>query len=396
MREIFGYLPIFFKRPERFTVLEVLGDSLRATGFRVSFDEKRIEVGKTVSAHADQSSEIFLAALMARLAGKGGRKLILSADSRWASTIHSVVVLARDRPKAPIDDADLENRIAQGTWKLYDRERGRAAKKMKVTDLDVALTEVRAAGVKLDGHRVLNPAGFRAKTIELSLSQTFSPRSFIAAMKGRFPMERLALFSEGAVMVADVIRRATGRESFLLASVAEKSTNVSVVDGSTVVSLNSVSWGKGNFISSLADVFSVSANVAEELFRIYLIRQASPPVLKKIEESLSGEFDSFIGSLSAAISRYNPNAVYWYASFTLPEFIFSSSARYRSSARINFLPVNLDLFREDLGFTIQWGKGLLPDISAVPALSALLEFYFLPPDDALSRMARRHARWLMS
>lgn len=390
----------FLKRKEQFVVLEISEGLLRATDFRVRFDEKRVEVGEVVCQNLkspDENSVVSAATrLISRLGGAKRKNLILSADPRHAATIHSVVVLARDKPKIPIDDADLENRIAQGMWKLYDRERGRAAQKMKVTDLDVALTEVRAAGVKLDGHRILNPAGFKAKTIEFHLTQTFSPRSFIASLKGVFPLGRLALFAEGGVMLADVLRRATGRDSFFLVSVFDSNANVVVVDGNTVSSLRTVSWGKNNIVAALAESFSVSRAVAVKLFEIYLVRQASPPVLKRIEECLAEEFESFVETLEKPVSRFKPEAVYWFAPFALPEFLFSASMRGRLSWKAKFLPVAFELIRENLGFTVQLKLGAPPDASLLPALAALLEFYFLPPDDSLSRMARRHARWLIS
>ena len=157
-------------------MLEILDNLNRAAFFKVNFPDKKIRVLKTIS---EPSLEKF----SRRIGRTRNQKLIFALDSNFATTVYSSVVLVRENYKEFIDEAELDNLISQAIWKYFDRQRNKIAAKMGVSDLDIVLTDVKIRGVKLDGHKVVNPSGFKAKTVEVQFSQTFLLRDFINKIK---------------------------------------------------------------------------------------------------------------------------------------------------------------------------------------------------------------------
>lgn len=387
------------RKRERFLVLEILNRFIRVSSVKADFSRKRLEVLKTVGRdHQYESQDLILELLKSLLRGFGKLdryRIIVCLDPALATTIYSTVVLVRDKPKEPIDESDLNNRIAQGIWRLFDRERAPAAVKMKSRDLDVLLTDVKVRGIKLDGHKVVNPIGFKAKTVELKFTQTFNPRALVVGLKKLLPPENLALLAESGVMAADILAKTGRADNFLLLELLREKSNLFFSDGSTIAHLNTLNWGKQNFLSALSDAFLVSQGSAEKIFELYLLRQASPFFLKKVEKMFLEQFDELIGCLEKPASRYRPAFIYLLSLFDLPEFIFGAGFRLASGDRAKFIPVTSAVIDAELGFSIKSKKALARE-SLFSPLSSILSFYFSPHDDKMNAIARRHARWLIS
>jgi len=379
--------------------MEISSRFVRISFIKANFDKKRLEiVNATIIDHDAEVGGFDVEAVRRALRrfGKLSRyKIILSLDPVFSTTVHAAVVLMRDNGKEPVDDADLDNRIAQGIWKLYDRERAGAASKMKVSDLDVLLADVKVKCIKLDGHRVVNPIGFKAKAIEIQFTQTFHSRPFADVAQELLPNNQPVLIGEGGVLESDIIARADAPDSFLFLNLMPGKSSVFFSNGTDIAHIDSFRWTKEDVIQALAEFFAVDRETAEKMFGIYLIRQASPAVIKKIESLVYEEFKKLAKHISSAASRLNPEVIYVRSFFDLPEFIFGNKFRSEISGRAKILPVSWLALSEKLGFIIKSKRGLDQESFFSP-LAAILSFYFLPQDDKINKIAKRHARWLIS
>lgn len=386
-----------FRRKERFLIVEIFQEFIRGTFFKVSFDQRKIEVMKAVkiSHHFKVTADIIgLVKKVLRKFGKTRRyKIVISLDPLFGTTIHATVVLVRDKPGTPIDESDLDNRVAQGIWRLFDRERGRAARKMKAGDLEVLLTDVRVKKIKLDGHKVMNPLGFKAKTFEIQFIQTFSPRNFAVELRKTIPAEQLLLTAESGVFETDILTRIGKARNFFLINIFRDHSQVNFSDGSTIAHLETLNWGGNNFLKAISKSFSIEEETAREIFELFLIRQASSTVLRKIYKLLLEEFLAFVENLRKSITKYRPEVIYLSSFFDLPEFIFAQSSRNPAGGRVKFLPAGEHFISSNLGFDLKYNS---PAENPFSSFAALLGFYFLPQDDNINKIAKRHARWLIS
>ena len=390
------YLP-FIEKNESFLVIEILNKFIRITSLIVNFPAKKLKVDNCLIANHKLENQIAALGLVKGLLNKFGRldkyKIIASLDSSLATTVHRSVVLNRDNYKSQIDEADLNNKIAQGIWKLFDKGRGEAAAKMGVSDLDVTLTDVRVKSISLDGHKVSNPLGFKAHTIGIQFCQTFNPRSFIFELKKIIPADRLVFITENGSAVSDVLTK-IGKDNFLLIDLLRDKTSVFLTKDRSIFYLSSFPWGKDNLLSSIKEAFSVSSNVAEKIFRIYLTKNASPTFLKSIEKLLSEKFMDFADLISNTCKASSPPLLYLISSFSLPEFVLNSGIRTNMKRKLKFKLAHHGFIGEHFDFNLELDENLARN-NQLPALSAFLGFYFLPSDDNINKIAKRHARWLI-
>jgi len=398
VKEILRRALSFLVKKEPFLVIEIGNQFVRISFLKVNFVKKKIEAVKILSEANTLSNAAatlnLVKRLLKRFRGAKRANIILSLDPVLATTVHSTVTLIRDKPKTPIDEPDLDNRIAQGIWRMFDRERGKAAEKMGVSDLDVLLTDVRVKNVKLDSHKVLNPLDFQAKTIEIQFTQTFNPRAFVGEVRKIIPAEKLVLMAENGSLEIDMLTKLARVESFLLVDLFDERVNIYLADGSTITYIDAVSWGKRNLLTTLSEFFAVTERLAEEIFRIYLVGAASPWMRKRIDRLLVDEFRKLTEPLAKLTAKYNSAVIYLLAFFEVPDFVFGPELKRELPGRARIMPVSHELLRAELGFELV--SKASPTQNLFSPLAALLEFYFLPSNDKINRIARRHARWLIS
>ncbi|PIR89223.1 MAG: hypothetical protein COU07_02045 [Candidatus Harrisonbacteria bacterium CG10_big_fil_rev_8_21_14_0_10_40_38] len=318
---------------------------------------------------------------------------VLSVDSSYATTVHMPISLIRDTPHTHIDETDLHNKVAQGIWRLFDKQRGLVAAKMNIRDVDVVLTDASVGNIKIDGHRVVNPMGFPARSIEVHFTQTFMPKQFLSYLKDAFP--KVGLTVERGVTVVDILRRSISSTGFLLAELSENSTSFFFYDGSAISHIETIRWGTRSFLDALCKSFAVSEYVADEMLNRYLLGSLSSRMQKEFEEIFVNESSLFGSSLKDFLQKYNLSTVYVIGSSgdSLPSFIFGGFFKSKIAGKVNILPADIKSVVEKLGFDVDFDAKMdLPHLFS--SLSALIEFYFINQNDRINKVARRHAHWL--
>ena len=334
--------------------------------------------------------------------------LLFVLDPGLATSVYGSVTVPRDRPAAPITGADVENSIAQGMWKLFDRERSRAARKMEVSELDLVLSDVRVRDLRLDGHRVFDPEGFTARSIGVECMGTFLPRPLLDAFHAVFSKERSAFFGEGGVLMARMLAAGAADRPSLLIQAFGSVSDVFLATRTSCAYDHTVPWGTQDVARAVAEAFTVSGAVA----RAMLVRAAhdalSPHVLRRLEQALALACEPLVSSIAGTVERHGvesvrlaPFAGFFGAhesvtqSVPLPDSIFRIRFRTRTGTRVQFEQAQAV---SPHGDTPPQGRaaeqqGSLWDLAAHAAFS---HFFFSPADDTLNRAARRRARWLTS
>jgi len=394
----FQKLREYFSRGDGFLSILIASGFIRITSARVDFEKKGVTIKKSVTGHYKDGKPLdaiqTLRGLLKPFGKLNSYNVMVSLGSNIGTTVHSTVPLVRDNPKSPIDASDLDNRIAQGMWKVFDRERGGAAKKMGVEDLEVLLTDVRIKSIRLDGHKVVNPVGFPAATIELQFNQTFLPQHFAIALREVFRDVNFLFIGEGGVMQADMLTRLDFPSTFLFAEIFPHIANIFSIAQNQVTFLETIPWGRDSIVHAVGADFAVEKQVAETLLNIHYIRRASTGVLKKIEKSTLQEFKSFMERCNSFRSKeYAPKIVFLSGSSSIPELVFQSPFRV-SGGSLKASRIMSDIFNKKLGFKVIAPAGISEDV-LFSTTSALLEFYFLKRDDKINSIAKRHARWLI-
>ncbi|MEK7611833.1 MAG: hypothetical protein AAB407_00585 [Patescibacteria group bacterium] len=385
----------WMRRGKKYLVIEIMREYTRCTPYRIHSAENKIVCGTPVMrsySDARTSTVIDAVSELCRNVNKMGEyEIIVSLDPMFATTIHAPVVLAREDSSIPVDVSDLDNRIGQGIWKVFDRERSRAALKMSVNDLEVLPTDVRIKEVRLDGHKVINPVGFHAQEIGMHVSQTFMPRLFAAELRHIIPGNAVRLMGENAVMEAEAIRRVVAPSSFLFLRVLDRNTITTFTNEHGTVSVGSFPWGKNDVVRTIGEVFSVSGSVAEEILHRYNTNRMSKPVALRFSKVVEMAFAGLFEAMRAAYLTHSVPNIYLSINLAVPDIILSRKFTELINPRLSVTLIDAHHVAQKLGLTIE-PLGHRLDLGT---FAPLVDFYFSHSDDTMSRIARRHARWLV-
>ncbi|OGY62776.1 MAG: hypothetical protein A2745_00685 [Candidatus Harrisonbacteria bacterium RIFCSPHIGHO2_01_FULL_44_13] len=397
-KELFSNFLSLFQNEDRFLVVEILHHELRAASINADFANKEIFVKKVwqtpISLENNQNPLDAIRKFLLKIKNLSKYRIILSLDSSLATTVYSSSALVHQHTKEPIDEAELDNLISQAIWKFFDRQRNRVAVKMKISDVDVLLTDVRIRGIKLDGHRVINPLGFQAKSVEFYLSQTFAPRAFIKELKEFLPEDRLLFVTEAGAAWSNVLLKSEESGSFLLVNLFPEQTSLFHADDGRVCHWGHIGWGEKNLHSVLARHLAVSPETSSAIFKIYFENKGSPAFIKKIEKVLMEELRVLAKHLETATNKTDAKFVYLNSFYNLPPVVFSSGFRGVFDKPIRMDLASSDFFGEKLGIKVKFKKGLKMN-NKFATLATLLESHLSPQNDKISRMARRRVRWLL-
>src|SRR3989344_8189437 len=239
----------FLNKKDSFLVVEILPNNVIRTALvKLDSQNKEIIFEKAFNffpANKADSPDFHSLKKNLRKFGKlANYKIAVGIDSKYASTVYSSVSLVRNNAKDLIDESDLDNLISQAVWKFFDRHRLRVAQKLGVNDFDVLLTDVRIENVRLDGHKVLNPVGFKARTIEIQLCETFISRNLINELKTFLPASSIRLISESGSAWTHFLAAGNQGCKFALANISFDQTAMFLAEEFRVGHHDGFSWGE--------------------------------------------------------------------------------------------------------------------------------------------------------
>ena len=384
-------LTSLFSKKERFVVLEIFSDYLRITyGF---FDPraKQLVVTKIFKARINGLAEIGAYLNKIRIPRKSN--IILALGSAFATTLYSSSVLIREKYSELIDEPDLDNLVSQAIWKFFDRHRNQIAQKMQTSDLDVILTDVRIRGIKLDSHKVVNPLGFKARSVEVSFSQTFLTREFTQFLKQALPINQIVFVTEAGSSWSHALSSVSPKSAFLLGNVLHRETELFISDGRSHGSHDTIQWGLDVLPEHLSDRLAVEGGVAREIITRYLNGKTSILFRRRLETIILEAMHNLLRGFDLALERTGTSVLYVYSYSDLPPLIFTSHFRNRFKHSVNLYPVVPSSIGENFGFRISF-KEQGDTHAAFPVLSYFLDWRLGSVHSKLEQIAKRRVRWL--
>lgn len=396
----------FLRKEERFLVVEANDASIAISKVSVNWREKKLRIinrwSQDISWHNDTSKTFsFLQKTFKRIPRLQVYGVVLVLDPRLATTVHASAKIIRDNGRKVIDEADLDNLVSQAVWQVFDRYRAWSANKMSVDELDLLLVDVKIRNLKIDNHRVLNPLGFPAKTVEVFLSQTFTSREFFETIRALLPQNHLALISEMGVVGCEALSRIEKKDGFVLADFAQSKSDLYLSLGNEyfpekIVYLDSFNLGRRDLYANFGKYFLVQATVAEMVMQRYAKNEVSPLLAKKVERLIQREWAVFCDGITSIVAdsrdlkSIRQISVFLHTKERLPELFYSQPLHLKDGRRLELIPVALKDAASHLGFQIHHRSAACSFFT----LAGLLDIYYYS-DDWLNKLANRRLRWLM-
>ncbi len=394
-----GILDRFTDKNPNFLVIEVVNHYLQITLLKADFLGKQIFISKNWIRDINSLEALYLLKEIRKIIKKIPKhseyNVILNLDSKLALTIYSSVSLVRSKPKEIIDEADLDNLISQSIWRFFDKQRPKAAKKMGVEEIDVLLSDVRIRGIKVDGHKIINPLGFKAKSIEIYLSETFGVRDFIKGIREVMPANKIIFVSEaGTTLSHSLLNSFNDLKSLFLVNLFPNQTSVFHASTGHLYHIDSFDWGENSLLQSLQNSFKLDETVSRDIIDLYNKNHASPYMIKKLENIFIEECRVLANGIESLAPESGKIFINPY--FSLPACLISD--RFESKFNKNFKVqlLSTDLIMKNFGFTVQFSKSVKKIKNLMTLSSVLLELSSMPKNEKISYLANRRVRWLLS
>lgn len=386
MRNLLNTLLAFFDKKEKFLVVELFSHGSRVSSLTVDAANKKAYLDRLVV-----SESVSMREALSKFRRLPQYKIMVSLPPKLATTVYSGVSILRDRPRDPIDEADLDNLLSQAVWKFFDRYRATAAKKMGAVDIDVLLTDVRVSQIRLDGHRVVNPIGFKAGTIEVQMNQTFTTRAAMHELKEALPIANIVLITESGTAGLHVLSRIHKEEDLVMASIFPGETDFFSSNNGRLAYHDQLAWGSDQLGRVLERELAVSAPMARAIMAAAGRGQVSSAVAKKIENILLDELQELVRGLSSAMKKEH-RLVYLNAFFDLPPVAFSNSLKRKFDGVVRLGKAGLECISENYQFGLECKESV--GQYNLFSIAALLVEHTMLPNDGLSKIARKRVRWL--
>lgn len=398
MSEFLKAFKKLFRFNEKYLFVGIFSDCVEIAFLGVDLERRKIKVNKVFSSSYDSFNSL-KALREARLFLKKTRNLenynfIFCLDSRLATTFESVASVMRKNFSEPITEADMDNLASEAVWRVFDRQRSKIAKKMGVADVDVSLFSSRVKEIKIDGHKVVNPIGFTAKSLEFHLEHTCVSRDFVCDILKLFPPDKVAFLGEAGTVLSRFIAEKSKDGNLYLADIFSNRTDIFSASKGKLFYADSLNWGKNNIINSLQSRLLLDSESAGGILSAYLMAGGSKDFLRRIEnivleesEFLAKGLESVIGDSSAEVCA-NPF-------FDIPPAIFSQRFRERFKKDFKLTPLSTDFIGEGFDFELKFNR--TAGIRNIPIFSVFIrEGCFAPKEDAINKIIKRRVRWLAS
>ena len=381
---------------DKYLVIEILNHHLQATVIRADLQTKQLRIIKNYVSEIEKLDP----GLIAKEAGKilkkirkpSSYRIILSLDPRLATTIYSTVPLVREKAGEVIDEADADNLISQAVWRFFDRQRIKIADKMDIEETDVLLTDVRIRGVKVDGHRVINPIGFKAKSVEIYFSQTFLARDLLRSLREILPLEKVVLVAEAGTVLTHSLSRVLNLDQIFLVNIFPDQTVLYSASPARFSHLDNYPWGQNNLLTALGGQLAVGPATARRIIDLHNENHGSPIFLKRLEGILLNELQIFLNGLESIVDQ-RAALIFLNPYFNLPLLALSSRLQNRSNRDFQIVSLSTGADMEKFGFKVKLKKSA-PIKNLANILAVFWEISSWPKEDKLSHLAKRRARWL--
>lgn len=391
-------LTVPFGKEAAWIIVELFSTHARASLVSVDQPSRKVTLHKFVERPAPAPGPKALAQLVAELVASfnwhARTQVVVSLSHASAAIVHGTIALSRSDPKADITQAELENLISQGLWRLYTDRRGEVAAHMGVTDAAIALADADILTVRLDGHRVVNPVGFTARTVEFCCRQTFVISEVYQALLETLTGDNLQAIVEGPALWVSLFARLRPAPQLFI-YVGSRQSFVYTGSEQEFGFIDSFAWGTQALLTGVGSAFGVSATDARTLLDRYAAREASSRVLRAISASASGELAMLANGI-ASHQPASPVPVFVFAPLPLPEVLFDPSFARRLQFKTPLTAVNAQLIAEKFRFVLQLPRGLIVDSAGYTfdsVLAIVVDRYSTSNLSMINRTAKQRVRW---
>ncbi len=362
-----------FKKKEKFLLLDV--SPKKISGILISLDDqKRIKKIKSWANLERRSS-----------AGRqpmipGVNKVIAACDPELAFKIFVPLLMAREETSEPVGRVELENAIAQAISKIFNHYRREASLVLNADELDTILADSNVSEFEVDGHRVINPLGFKPEEMRAVIEMTFTSRKTFERVKSVKKNTDIFFTEKGQAQASAAGRAESKRVDFLKIG-NDKSYFYPGERSGTFYRRYEINWSIGDIVAEISQAWSLDEEAARNIYDYYVRESASRHMDKHLAKILSKP----VKTLSGHVKKLK----------TGKKIHITGNVPASLIGRDRFREINFDDFSAKSGFAFD-ESDFGSKTEAFRQLASFFEFYYDNSDNEINGWLKRRLSWLGS
>ncbi|HHT25734.1 MAG TPA: pilus assembly protein PilM [Firmicutes bacterium] len=217
----------------------------------------------------------------------------------------SSITSERKRPDVPLTLREISRLAWHTVAQAHMAAKEKTALQSGIRNPHVELVDTALIEIRIDGYRVSNPVGFRGKHLAISVFHTFSPLVHVRAIESvvrSTGCQLLGIVAEPFAVATCALPAEAYELGAVVVDIGGGSTDVAVLEKGGVVGTKMVAMGGRAFTRSLADAFSLSLDIAEELKIDYATGSLAAEQAEQVRSVIDADMKVFVEALRLAFS----------------------------------------------------------------------------------------------
>lgn len=362
-----------FRKKEKFLLLDVSPEKI--SGLLISLDDqKKIRKEKfwenLERSHSSKRQQFI----------PGVSKVIASCDPELAFKIFIPLSMTREENSEAVGRVELENLIAQAISRIFNHYRREASLVLVVDELDTILADSNVSEFEVDGHKVINPLGFRPKEIKAVIEMTFTARKTFERVRA---IKKSAdfFFTEKGQSQAFAAKRTGAKRADFLRIGHERSYFYPAERSGAFYGRNEINWSIYNIVSEICRNWSIGQDAGKSIYDYYIKEGVSRP----LDKHLTKVFSKQVKALAGHVKKLKTGGKI-HVTGNMPADLMG---------RDQFHQINFDDFSAKSGFNFD-ESDFGSKAEAFRQLAPFFEFYYDNSDNEINGWLKRRLSWLGS
>ena len=385
----------FSPTKEKFLILDIGLEKINSLA--LSFDEHRNLTIEKITEDIDlkkflrsQARSIFQKSWEGKYFFNSRRRLIVSADSSFATTIPVPLDLKRETgdANAPITLGEMEDRLGRAMAKIFGRCRTEAARRLGIPEIDTVLVGEKTSQVEIDGRSISDPLGHRGNAMSLVLELTFTRRELFENLKQFFSSPEEFSFAEAPQASLAMLARVCGLPVNLIMGRENGKAGLFILEEAeetcSVLYREPFRWDAYAFPKKVAAEFGIDLVPAKDICALFREGTVSEDVAKKMNALARPLAEQFLHDLDKA----NLHGTIFVDTLSVLPFALPLEHK---NIKIALVPTQ-DIFKK-FDFTPTDPSAATPRVM-LHYLAPFFEAYFKKNRSALNEKLRHRLHWL--
>lgn len=213
----------------------------------------------------------------------------------------------RKNPELEINKLEINDVLAKLQAKGLGKARDNISWETGQNNLDIRLLNSAITQIVIDGYQVTNPIGFKGEHVTIRAFNAFAPMIHIAAVETiskNLDLSLTTIAAEPFAVAKSVQELGKESTSAIFIDIGGGTTDIAIVSEGGVAGTKMFALGGRSFTRTLASIFSISFERAEELKLAYSTSKLVEQKSKKVKKALADTVNLWLEGVRLSLEEF--------------------------------------------------------------------------------------------